>query len=208
MKRKHRWIKAFGVGGLVLGILQGCHARALVDGLSADTAAPDLGISAWLNTGGRPVSLKDLRGRPVIVEFWSKDCPPCVKNLPRIKRIAAGYRGDVALLTVHVSLDRDEPNQDRAAIEAFLKEAGVSYPVGIDGGGRQWSRYDFHYLPHMVVVDARGRVRWSGNLYVHDAEKVVRRVLGEPGNATHAVESDGIPAAPVGECEGGVCAPR
>lgn len=97
-------------------------------------------------------------------------------------------------------------------IRAFVEKAGITYPVAIDQSGKQWERFKFHYLPHMVLLDDEGRVRWSGNLYVHDAERVVNKVFGAGERTTVATTGDAaIDAAAQGgeeHCEGGVCVLR
>jgi thiol-disulfide isomerase/thioredoxin len=205
------WKALVATIGIVLLGMGGCHARALIDGLPTEAEAPDLGVSSWINVDGRPVELSDLRGKPVVLEFWSRQCPPCVKNLPKIKRIAQDYGDDIHVVTVHVSLEKDRPEQDEDAIRAYLKKAGIDYPVGIDHDGEQWERFKFHYLPHMVVIDADGNVAWSGNLLVYDAEKKVKRAFGEPRHAPAATVTDepvSVMAPMEGACAGGVCAPK
>ena len=139
------------------------------------------------------------------MEFWSKDCPPCVKNLPRIKRIERDYP-ELRVVTVHVSLRKDDSTQDAEEVRAFAREADIHYPVGVDQSGDCWQEFEFDYLPHAVLFDAEGRVVWSGNLFVHNIEKVVRRRLGPPP-VESAAPFESIDLGGEGRCEGGVCRP-
>ena len=143
--------------------------------------------------------------RAVLLEFWSKECPPCAKNLPRLKRIPQEYT-QLQVVTVHVSLEKEEVTQDAEAVRAYATREGITYPVGVDQSGSCWKEFDFGYLPHAVLLDEEGRVIWSGNLFVHNIEKVVRRRLGPP-----LVESEpgleSIDLGGEGGCEGGVCRP-
>jgi thiol-disulfide isomerase/thioredoxin len=179
----------------------GCYATVLTDGLPKGSTPPDLGIRGWINAEG----LAERHDGPVLVEFWSKDCPRCVKNLPRIKRIQQEYT-QLRVMTVHVSLERGDATQDAHAVRAFAAQAGITYPVGVDQSGACWKDFDFGYLPHAVLLDEEGRVTWSGNLFVHNIERVVRRRLGPPPVESEvAVES--IDLGGEGACEGGVCRP-
>ncbi|MHC4960379.1 MAG: TlpA family protein disulfide reductase [Planctomycetota bacterium] len=208
--KSRNWKAALAALGIVALGMGGCHARALIDGLPTEADAPELEIESWANGGDAPIELSELRGKPVVLEFWSTQCPPRVKNLPKIKRIARGYGNDIHVVTVHVSLDKDSAEQDEQQIRAYLAKAGIDCPVGIDREGKQWKRFDFHYLPHMVLIDAEGKVAWSGNLLLHDAEKKVRRAFGEPRHdaGTLADEAMTVMAPVEGACEGGVCAPK
>ena len=177
----------------------GCYATALTDGLPKGATAPDLEIREWVNAEG----IAARHDGPVLVEFWSKECPPCVKNLPRIKRVQLAYP-QLQVVTVHVSLDKDDASQDADAVRAYASREGITYPVGVDQSGNCWEDFDFDYLPHAVLLDENGRVLWSGNLFVHNIEKVVRRRLEPPSEAA-PVEFETIDIE--GGCEGGVCRP-
>lgn len=158
----------------------GCIS-ALSDGLDAGTPAPELVADAWINADA-PIALADLRGGPVLLEFWSKDCSPCRGRIDEMQAIQAEYapRG-LQLVTMHVSLEKQAPRQDADAVRRFVAEWGIEYPVAIDQTGVGFEDYAFGYLPHAVLIDAEGRVTWSGNLVFGDVGAAVEDMLGAPG---------------------------
>ncbi len=177
-------------------------------GLPAGAVPPSFEAETWLNTpAGEPVDLDGLRGNPVFVEFWSIQCPPCVATVDKVRRIHAAYlpRG-VHTVTVHVSLH--DPPADAAAVETFLRRRSIAYPVGFEASGTAWKRFAFTRIPHGLLLDAGGKVAWSGSLYTHDVEKVLRRFHGSPAPIDDlpapATDPD-LPAAAAPGCEGGVC---
>jgi len=177
-----------------------CYISVPFQGLARGRNAPALKVEEWLNAT-QPVELNAPRSRPILLEFWSSDCPPCVAEIPRIKAIRQAYGDALETISVHVSL-KPEPAQDRAPIEAFLRKHAITYPVGIDQSGKQWKNYEFSHLPHAVILDENLQVRWSGNLLLYDLEHALRKTIGKPEQTVE------LPAALREQkvvCEDGVC---
>ena len=144
--------------------------------------APDFqGIERWLNTpAGRPLSLARLRGRVVLVDFWTYSCINCLRTLPYLKAWDETYR-DRGLTIVgghspEFAFEREPDNVRRA-----VGRLGVRYPVALDNDFGTWTAYANRYWPAKYLIDRRGRVR-----YVHfgegeyaETETLVRRLLGE-----------------------------
>jgi peroxiredoxin len=100
---------------------------------------------------GERVSLANLRGRIVVVNFWATWCPPCVDEMPSLERLhrALGREG---LVVLGVSADEDE-----AALRAFVAKAGITFPILRDPGGRSAAAlYRTTGYPETFVVDAKG----------------------------------------------------
>jgi thiol-disulfide isomerase/thioredoxin len=195
---------------LLLGLsIPACAMRAPFDGLAAGSQAPELGVERWTQAGEMSHhSLAKQQGRPVLLEFWSSECPPCLKSIPKMNWAADAYRDRLDVLAVHVDLDREQPIS-WSKLERFVREQGIQYPVGHDVDGEQWEKYRFHYLPHAVLIDSEGRVLWSGNLVAYDLEKRLRKFFGEPLSVRNEVTPQSLSALP-GEdssCEEGYCAP-
>jgi len=139
-----------------------------------------IGVEAPVFSGsdlqGREVSLKDLRGRPVLLDFWSSTCPPCLKAVVPIRRIAEQYAGVLSI--VGVSLD-----DDRKAFEAFVYNQHLPGTQIFDGGG--WGGPIARLygvaregIPHYVLLDAQGRLAATGDL--RDLEADITRLAAAP----------------------------
>ncbi len=149
---------------------------------TAPVAPADLGpgVEAPAFTGadlqGKEVALKDLRGRPVLLDFWASTCPPCVKAVVPIRRIAEQYAG--ALTIVGVSLD-----DDRKAFEAFVYNQHLPGIQIFDGGGWDGPIARLYGvaregIPHYVLLDGRGRIVAIGDL--QDLEDDIARLAAAP----------------------------
>lgn len=137
-------------------------------------------MDVWLNADG-DVDLDSLRGKHVLIEFWSNRCPACVKSLPDMRRLAREYCCDtLEILSVHMPMGHSHLDGHINEVEKFLDAQEVPYPVGIDHYGTSSVSYDFKYLPHAVLVDPQGMISWSGSLSVYDLESKIRDRIGAP----------------------------
>ncbi len=117
------------------------------------------GISRWLNTpGGRPLSIAGLRGRVVLVDFWTYSCINCQRTLPHLEAWNRSYAKDgltiVGVHTPEFAFEHVVSNVSEAA-----GQLGVDYPIGIDNGYSTWNAYENAYWPAEYLVDATGQVR-------------------------------------------------
>ncbi|MGN6215908.1 MAG: cytochrome c biogenesis protein DipZ [Solirubrobacterales bacterium] len=147
--------------------------------------APEfVGTERWFNTpGNRPLSLKELRGRVVLVDFWTYSCINCIRTLPYLKAWDRRYRKDgltiVGIHTPEFPFEREASN-----VEAAIAENGISYPVAQDNEDQTWLAYGNQFWPAEYFIDAHGNVR-----YVHfgegeygEKEQVIRQLLAEAGH--------------------------
>jgi thiol-disulfide isomerase/thioredoxin len=109
----------------------------------------------WINS--TPLKLADLRGRVVLVEFWTFDCYNCRNTLPWLKRIHAEYAAKgLQVVSVHTpELPRE---RDVANVRAAVRELGIEYPVMIDGDFSYWRALGNRYWPAFYLVDRDGRI--------------------------------------------------
>ena len=138
----------------------------------------------WFNTpGGRPLTLKGLRGRVVLVDFWTYTCINCIRTLPYLEAWDKRYRKD-GLTIVGVHSPEFPFEREASNVEAAIAAEGIRYPVVQDNELGTWSAYGNQYWPAEYFIDARGDVR-----YVHfgegeygEKEQVIRELLAEAGD--------------------------
>ncbi|RZL39680.1 MAG: redoxin domain-containing protein [Rubrivivax sp.] len=132
-------------------------------GNTVGTPAPELaGTGAWINSP--PLTLGALRGRPVLVDFWTWDCVNCLRSVPVIERLHRRYaaRG-LVVIGVHTPEFAHERPLD--GVQAAVKRLGLSYPVVQDNGYRTWQAFGNRYWPAAWLIDSQGRV-----VYRHEGE--------------------------------------
>jgi thiol-disulfide isomerase/thioredoxin len=166
------------------------------DGLDDLGPAPELsGISRWFNSA--PLTMKGLRGKVVLVDFWTYSCINCIRTLPHLRAWDASYRKDgLTILGVHspeFEFEKDPGNVGRA-----VKDFDIAYPVALDPNMRTWARFYNHYWPAHYLIDKTGTIRsvhYGEGEYV-DTENEIRELLGEPGEATGRNNDDLRPLTP------------
>jgi cytochrome c biogenesis protein CcdA/thiol-disulfide isomerase/thioredoxin len=138
----------------------------------------------WFNTpGDRPLTLKSLRERVVLVDFWTYTCINCIRTLPYLKAWDASYRKDgltiVGVHTPEFAFEHDAGNVD-SAIQRF----GLRYPVAQDNEMGTWNAYGNEYWPADYLIDTKGHVRYAaaGEGDYAQTETAIRALLAEAGS--------------------------
>ncbi len=157
------------------------------------TAPEFVGNQQWFNTpGGKPLTLKELRGRVVLVDFWTYTCINCIRTLPYLTAWDKRYRKD-GLTIVGVHTPEFPFERSAANVEMSIRENGIHYPVVQDNDRATWNAYANQYWPAEYFIDAKGEVR-----YVHfgegeyaEKEKVIRALLEEAGHRVGRGEAGG-----------------
>lgn len=142
-RRRWRWLGELAVVALVVFAIHLYQTWNTASGIAPPLEGIDL--------GGRPASLADLRGRPVLVHFWATWCPICRFEQGSIQAIS----GDWAVLSVALE---DTPADE---LRAYMNEAGLSFPVLRDTDGALAARYGVRGVPASFVVDGAGRIRFT-----------------------------------------------
>ncbi len=124
---------------------------------------------------GRTISLGELRGRPLVIAFWSPTCVPCVEELPDLVRL---YRelGPRGLELVAVAMPYDPP----LAVQTFVRERGVPYPVALDVDGRVAGAFEgIKVIPTTLLIDPEGHIvyRETGKLDIARARRIMAPFL-------------------------------
>ena len=125
-------------------------------------AAPEFsGIEAWLNTPGeQPLTLRQLRGKVVLVDFWTYSCINCIRTLPHLRAWYAAYqRAGLEIVGVHTPEFAFE--HVRGNVSGATKDLHVTWPVALDNRYKTWDAYSNQYWPAEYLIDRTGRVRRS-----------------------------------------------
>jgi cytochrome c biogenesis protein CcdA/thiol-disulfide isomerase/thioredoxin len=159
--------------------------------------APELGgIVGWINSD--PTSLGRLRGRVVLVDFWTYSCVNCLRTLPHLKKWDRAYRADgLTIVGVHspeFAFER-EPDNVRSAV----RKLGIRYPVALDNDFVTWTNYANQYWPAKYLIDRSGRVRYYhyGEGEYEETERQIRRYLGSGVSGGVSEVADRTPRGPL-----------
>jgi sugar lactone lactonase YvrE len=141
--------------------------------------APELAGRGWLGTGGRSLSLADLRGRFVLLDFWTFCCVNCLHVLDELRPLEERYR-DV-LVTIGVHSPKFEHEADPVALAAAVERYGVDHPVLDDPELRTWSAYAARAWPTLALVDPEGYVvaQLSGEGHAHGLGMLLEELVAE-----------------------------
>jgi cytochrome c biogenesis protein CcdA/thiol-disulfide isomerase/thioredoxin len=162
-------------------------------------SAPDFtDTQRWFNTpGDRPLTMAALRGRVVLIDFWTYSCVNCLRTLPYLKAWDARYRSR-GLTIVGVHAPEFAFEKDAGNVEAAIAREGIRYPVVQDNDLGTWDAYGNQYWPAHFFVDARGRVRYAhfGEGDYGHSEAVIRALLADAGRPVGAAMSQARGVAP------------
>jgi thiol-disulfide isomerase/thioredoxin len=159
------------------GDLSNVEADTLVAAAKAP-AAPEFAKGDWINSD--PLTLNKLRGRVVLVEFWTFGCYNCRNTLPAVKEWDARYRErGLTIVGVHTPETTSEYNIDNVRRE--VPGLGIKYPIVTDNDYATWKAYGVEAWPTILIVDKQGRIRWLhvGEGRYDETENVIRTLLAE-----------------------------
>jgi thiol-disulfide isomerase/thioredoxin len=154
----------------------GCESSGNTTAVQGTQTAslPKLDVTDWVNIDGQAPMLTDLKGKPVVLEFWATWCPPCLQLIPHMKDLHEKHADDgLTILSIH-----DANGARKKALERFAKDQKITYPIGLDTTGRVMSAYGIRMLPHAVVIDREGKVIWDGYPGEDAFDKAVQKALG------------------------------
>lgn len=118
--------------------------------------APEFtGIERWFNSA--PLTMQGLKGRVVLVEFWTYSCINCIHVLPHVNQWHRKYR-DQGLVVVGVHTPEYDEEHDAGRLQAAMKRYGVEYAVAQDNDYRTWNAWGNRFWPALYLVDRDGRV--------------------------------------------------
>jgi cytochrome c biogenesis protein CcdA/thiol-disulfide isomerase/thioredoxin len=147
------------------------------------------GITHWLNTPG-PLTMEELRGKVVLVDFWTYTCINCVRELPHVVAWYEKYKSDnfvvIGVHTPEFAFEKETRNVQNA-----IRQFKINYPVAQDNDYRTWNAYENNYWPAAYLIDAKGRIRKEhfGEGEYPEMETAIRQLLAESGNTIKTPES-------------------
>ncbi|MDR5760349.1 thioredoxin family protein [Caballeronia sp. LZ035] len=140
--------------------------------------APDFtGIDNWLNSP--PLDLKNMRGKVVLVDFWTFDCINCAHTLPHVKDWYARYR-DKGLVVVGVHTPEFGFERDTGNLKKAVQRYGIDFPVAQDNAYATWNAYGNQYWPALYLIDQNGRIvyRHYGEGRYAETDAKIKELLG------------------------------
>jgi cytochrome c biogenesis protein CcdA/thiol-disulfide isomerase/thioredoxin len=146
------------------------------------TLPPLDGLGPWINSP--PLTVQQLRGKVVVIDFWTYSCINCLRSIPYVRAWYEQYAKDgLVVIGVHAPEFAFERNPDN--VRQAVKDLGIRYPVALDNNYKLWRALDNHYWPAHYFIDAAGRVRFHhfGEGGYAESERVIRQLLAEAGHA-------------------------
>jgi len=145
---------------------------------SESATAPELAAGDWINS--EPLKLNALRGRVVLIEFWTFGCYNCQNTLPFVKSWDDRYRAKgLTVIGVH-SPEFDEERKVEH-LRGAVSSLGIAYPVVTDNDYQTWNAYKVEAWPTLFLLDRQGRIRWMhvGEGSYDEAERQIQKLLAE-----------------------------
>jgi thiol-disulfide isomerase/thioredoxin len=167
------------IATLSAALLAAPYLHAGAAPLERPVAAPEFtGIDRWLNSA--PLSMQGLRGKVVLVDFWTYTCINCIRTLPHVKSWHEKYK-DKGLVVVGVHTPEYPFERSTANVQAAIKRFGIAYPVAQDNRYATWQAYGNQYWPAVYLVDRRGRIVYThfGEGAYAETEARIRALLDE-----------------------------
>ena len=143
----------------------------------AGRAAPNfVGIEHWLNSG--PLNIADLRGKVVLVDFWTSGCINCIRTLPYVTKLYDTYSGR-GLIVVGIHSPEFPFERATSNVQTAIKRFGIKYPVGQDNEFATWNAYHNQSWPAQYIVDQSGKIVFehAGEGQYEEIERKIQKLL-------------------------------
>lgn len=160
----------------------------LQHGLREPYQAPEFeGIETWLNS--KPLTMQGLKGKVVLVDFWTYSCVNCVRTLPHITRWDRDYR-DKGLVIVGVHAPEFDFEKNVENVKQAIQRRQIAYPVAMDNHLATWDAYHNRYWPAHYLINPQGQVVYThfGEGDYEETENNIRYLLGLKGSAPSILE--------------------
>ena len=161
-------------GAVVIAATELCGVVATASEAGDEGRMPDLdGAVAWLNSA--PLSSKALRGKVVLVNFWTYSCINSLRELPYMKAWSAKYK-EAGLVVIGVHAPEFGFERDSANVKNAVSELKIAYPIPIDSNHSIWTSFRNEYWPADYIIDGKGRIRYHhfGEGDYEQSERVIK----------------------------------
>jgi cytochrome c biogenesis protein CcdA/thiol-disulfide isomerase/thioredoxin len=169
--------------------------------LGVEGGFPSLsGAEEWLNSP--PLTPEGLKGKVVLIDFWTYSCINCLRAIPFVRAWAEKYK-DHGLVVIGVHTPEFAFERKLSNVRAAIADLKIGYPVAVDNEYKIWRAFDNQYWPAHYFIDAQGRIRYHhfGEGEYDQSERVIQRLLAEAGDSGYSsalvsVTAPGAQAAP------------
>ena len=177
-------------------------AQAPAVALGNEGVMPPLdGAVGWLNSP--PLTKDGLRGKVVMIDFWTYSCINCLRSIPYVEAWSQKYKS-AGLVVIGVHTPEFAFERDRGNVAKAVQDLKLTYPVAVDSNRRIWTAFQNRYWPAHFFIDGQGRIRHHhfGEGDYQESERVIQQLLAEnnasasPGNSFVQVNATGAQAAP------------
>jgi len=162
----------------MLGIIGAAFSFVSISFAISDTA-PEIISPTWINS--KPLKMEELRGKVVMVEFWTFGCWNCRNIEPYVKKWHQKYAKDgLVVIAGHSPEFSYEKEVDQ--VKTYVQENNIPYAVPIDNEFRNWRQYHNRYWPTLYVIDKKGTIQYTriGEGAYEQTEETIQRLLAEP----------------------------
>jgi thiol-disulfide isomerase/thioredoxin len=172
---KHTKLMVFAFIAILFGV---GVAIPLKSAARVGMSAPEIANETWLNSA--PLRLADLRGKVVMVEFWTFGCYNCRNVEPYVKEWHRKYM-DQGFVVIGVHSPEFRYEHDVESVRRYLADHHIQYPIPIDNDFSTWNRYGNRYWPAMYLIDKRGTIRYVrvGEGGYAETDAVIQKLLAE-----------------------------
>lgn len=152
--------------------------------------------TAWLNS--KPLTSMDLKGKVVLINFWTYTCINWIRTLPYIRAWAEKYQ-DKGLVIIGVHTPEFAFEKDLENVRNLTRDLGVEFPVAVDNDYNIWNAFNNRYWPALYFIDSKGKVRHQqfGEGKYEQAEKLIRELLAEAGTTALGQPLSSVAAKPI-----------
>ncbi|MCW1930046.1 MAG: redoxin domain-containing protein [Candidatus Kerfeldbacteria bacterium] len=178
--------------GIESALLENFQFERINETTSSDVAmnvrdpklAPEfIGLTNWMNSA--PLTLAELRGKVVIIDFWTYSCINCIRTLPTLTSWYETYKDD-GFVIVGISAPEFAFERIPSNVQAAVERYEITYPIALDNDFLTWRAYDNAYWPAKYFIDRQGRLRHThfGEGDYEESEAIIRALLQEDGATT------------------------
>lgn len=157
------------------------NAAASQPVLADEGPMPELnGAVAWINSA--PLARESLRGKVVLIDFWTYSCINCLRALPYVEAWSAKYK-DAGLVVIGVHTPEFAFEKEQSNVEKAVRDLKINYPVAVDSNYKIWQAFNNEYWPAHYFIDGKGRIRYHhfGEGEYEESERIIQELLKENG---------------------------